>query len=167
MKQIEGKAWVFGDKIDTDLLAPGAYMRAPMAELAKHCLEAVSPHFAVNVKQGDIVLGGSGFGMGSSREQAVQALMELGIGAVIAKSFARIFYRNALNLGLPVLVCPDIHDINNGHTLSLDISSGIITNQSTGRSVQCEPIPPFLIKLIEDGGLLLSLQKRFAATPNL
>ncbi|MFW5816849.1 MAG: 3-isopropylmalate dehydratase, partial [Wenzhouxiangella sp.] len=105
---IEGRAWVFGDSIDTDLLAPGPYMRKPLPELATHCLEAIAPDFASEVGAGDILVAGDAFGIGSSREQAAQVLLELGIRAVVAKSFARIFYRNALNLGLPAMVCPEI-----------------------------------------------------------
>ena len=157
---IHGKAWVFGDNIDTDLLAPGAYMRAPLQVVAQHCLEAVSENFANEVEQGDFIVGGDNFGLGSSRELAVQALAFLGIKAIVAKSFARIFYRNAINLGLPVLVCPDIDDIADGDRIGVDIGSGFVSNHTSGKSIQCEPIPPFLVTLIEEGGLLPSLKNR-------
>lgn len=159
---IHGRAWVFGDNIDTDSLAPGAYFRAPLPVLAQHCLESVSENFATEVEQGDFIVGGDNFGLGSSRELAVQALMFLGIKAIVAKSFARIFYRNAINLGLPVLVCEDIDDFGNGDRISVDIGTGIVSNHSTGKSIQCEPIAPFLVALIEEGGLLPSLKNRLA-----
>jgi 3-isopropylmalate/(R)-2-methylmalate dehydratase small subunit len=165
MKAIDGSAWVFGDNINTDLLVPGAYMRSPLSVVAQHCLEAISPEFATNVRPDDIVLGGKNFGMGSSREQAPQALLHLGVGAVVAKSFARIFYRNAINLGLPLLVCADVDDIETGHRISLNIGTGTLLNHNSGNAIQCDPMPPFLIKLIQEGGLLPSLKKRLSAQP--
>ena len=159
-KDTHGRAWVFGDNIDTDLLAPGAYMRAPLQVVAEHCMEAVSEKFASEVEQGDFMVGGDNFGLGSSRELAVQALAFLGIKAIVAKSFARIFYRNSINLGLPVLACPDIDAIADGDRISVDIGTGIVSNHTSGKSIQCEPIPPFLVTLIEEGGLLPSLKNR-------
>ena len=120
MSALSGRAWVFGDNVDTDVLAPGIYMKSPLSELAQHCLESVDPDFARNVAPGDIVVAGENFGMGSSREQAAQALIELGVAALVAKSFARIFYRNAINLGLPALVCPEADRIKAGDGLTLD-----------------------------------------------
>ncbi|MCZ6604975.1 MAG: 3-isopropylmalate dehydratase, partial [Alphaproteobacteria bacterium] len=104
---MSGRAWVFGDNIDTDAIAPGIYMKLGPEEIAAHCFEAIAPDFAKKVTAGDIVVGGANFGMGSSREQAPQALKILGVGAVLAASFARIFYRNALNLGLPAIILPE------------------------------------------------------------
>ncbi|HUT48560.1 MAG TPA: 3-isopropylmalate dehydratase [Alphaproteobacteria bacterium] len=160
MTALTGRAWVFEDNVDTDVLAPGIYMKGSLAELARHCLESVDPAFAANVKPGDIVVAGENFGMGSSREQAAQALIELGVAALIAKSFARIFYRNAINLGLPALVCPDAGKIAAGDTLTLDPAAGSITITRRGESFTCEPIPPHLLTMIADGGLLPHLKKK-------
>lgn len=154
---ITGRAWVFGDNIDTDLLAPGLYMKGSIAELARHCLEAVDPRFAAEVRPGDIVIGGRNFGMGSSREQAVMALRELGVGAVIARSFAGIFYRNALNLGLLALVSPDTAKVSSGAALVLDPETARVTGDV---ELACEPLPPHLLVMVKDGGLLANLQKR-------
>ena len=155
-----GKAWVFGDNINTDVLAPGLYIKGPIEELAKHCLESVDPDFAGSVGPGDVVVGGENFGMGSSREQAPQALKMLGVAAVLAKSFARIFYRNAMNLGLPVLVCPDVDRIEAGHELRVDAATGEVENATTGDRYPCDPIPPHLLAMIADGGLLPHLEKK-------
>ncbi|TKB43271.1 3-isopropylmalate dehydratase [Thalassotalea mangrovi] len=159
---LTGSAWVYGDNIDTDLLAPGAYMKANLNELASHCLEAIDREFASHVKAGDIVIGGDAFGIGSSREQAAQALVELGVAAVVAKSFARIFYRNALNLGLPVLVCPQLEDIEKGDNISVDPVAGKVMNHSKGQSFDCEPIPPELMTIVNAGGLMSYLKDKFS-----
>ena len=156
---VRGKAFVFGDRIDTDVLAPGPYMREPMAVLASHCLEAVDPDFAREVRRGDIVVGGESFGIGSSREQAVQALAELGVGAIVARSFARIFYRNALNLGVPALVCADL-EAARGDELEVRPLEGRILNHSTGRAFACEKIPPELMDIVAGGGLMPWLERR-------
>lgn len=154
---ITGRAWVFGDNIDTDVLAPGLYMKGSIAELARHCLEAVDPRFAAEVRPGDIVIGGRNFGMGSSREQAVMALRELGVGAVIARSFAGIFYRNALNLGLLALVSSDTARVSPGAALVLDPKTARVTGDV---ELACEPLPPHLLVMVKDGGLLANLRKR-------
>lgn len=159
---VRGTAFVFGDRIDTDVLAPGPYMREPLAVLASHCLEAVDPDFAGQVRPGDIVVGGESFGIGSSREQAVQALAELGVGAIVAKSFARIFYRNALNLGLPALVCADL-EAARGDELEVRPAEGRILNHSSGRQFACEPIPPQLMEIVAGGGLMPWLERKLAA----
>ena len=159
---VRGKAFVFGDRIDTDVLAPGPYMREPLAVLASHCLEAVDPDFAGQVRPGDIVVGGESFGIGSSREQAVQALAELGVGAIVAKSFARIFYRNALNLGLPALVCADL-EAARGDELEVRPAEGRILNHSSGREFACEAIPPQLMEIVAGGGLMPWLERKLAA----
>lgn len=159
---VRGKAFVFGDRIDTDVLAPGPYMREPLSVLASHCLEAVDPDFARQVRPGDIVVGGESFGIGSSREQAVQALAELGVGAIVAKSFARIFYRNALNLGLPALVCADL-EAARGDELEVRPAEGRILNHSSGRQFACEPIPPQLMEIVAGGGLMPWLERKLAA----
>lgn len=159
---VRGKAFVFGDRIDTDVLAPGPYMREPLAVLASHCLEAVDPDFASQVRPGDIVVGGESFGIGSSREQAVQALAELGVGAIVAKSFARIFYRNALNLGVPALICADL-EVARGDELEVLPEQGRILNHSSGREFACEKIPPQLMEIVAGGGLMPWLERRLAA----
>jgi 3-isopropylmalate/(R)-2-methylmalate dehydratase small subunit len=159
MSTLTGRAWVFGDNIDTDVLAPGIYMKGSIAELAQHCLESVDPDFARNVQRGDILVAGENFGMGSSREQAGQALLELGISALVAKSFARIFYRNSINLGLPAVVCAEADKIKAGDTLSLDPAEGTLAIEG-GATLTCEPIPPHLLVMIADGGLLPHLKKK-------
>jgi 3-isopropylmalate/(R)-2-methylmalate dehydratase small subunit len=155
-----GRAWVFGDDIDTDVLAPGRYMNAGIGELARHCLEAVVPEFAREARPGDIVVGGRNFGAGSSREQAPEALKHLGIAALVAASFAGLFYRNAINLGLPAVVCPDAARIGPGDRLEVDVAGGTIANLSTGETLACEPIPAHLLQIVRDGGLLPHLARR-------
>ena len=159
---MSGKAWVFGDNLDTDMLAPGIYMKFGIEEIAKHCLEAVEPRFATEVKSGDIVVGGKNFGMGSSREQAAGALRHLGVDAVIAPSFAGLFYRNAFNLGLPLLVCAEAGGIRAGDRLEVDAESGRIINLTQNNTLACETIPPHLMAMVRDGGLLGHLEKRLA-----
>jgi 3-isopropylmalate/(R)-2-methylmalate dehydratase small subunit len=160
MTQSTGRAFVFGDDVDTDILAPGLYMKRPIEEMASHCLEALDPSFVKTVHPGDVVVGGENFGMGSSREQAVMALRHLGVSAVVAKSFGGIFFRNALNLGLAALTCAEAHRIRAGDRLSIDAEAGRIENVTTGESYVCEPIPPHLVEMIRDGGLLPHLEKR-------
>jgi 3-isopropylmalate/(R)-2-methylmalate dehydratase small subunit len=160
---LTGRAWTFGDNIDTDVLAPGIYMKLPVEEVAQHCLEAVDPEFAAKVQPGDIVVGGENFGMGSSREQAPQALKVLGVGAVLAKSFARIFYRNALNLGLPALFFREADEVSAGDRLDLDLAAGQVRNLTTGVTYAVAPIPPHLLEMILMGGLMPHLKMRLAA----
>jgi 3-isopropylmalate/(R)-2-methylmalate dehydratase small subunit len=155
-----GRAWIFGDDIDTDVLAPGLYMKGSVAELAKHCLETVDPCFAKDARPGDIVVAGRNFGMGSSREQAVMALRELGISAVLAKSFAGIFYRNAINLGLLALVCPDAGRIGPGASLAIDTARGVAIDAKSGALIAFEPLPPHLMAIVAAGGLLAHLEQR-------
>lgn len=161
---MKGRVWKFGDGIDTDLLAPGVYMKGPVADLAKHCLELVNPEFALNVQPGDIVVAGSNFGIGSSREQAAQALVILGVSCVLAPSFGGIFYRNAFNLGLPALVCPHLEGIVDGDSLLIDPEKGIVTNETSGETTKCTPIPPHLMQIVQAGGLVPYLEQRFGKT---
>ena len=156
--KIDGKTHAFGDKIDTDLLSPGAYMKGPINEMAKHCLEAVDPDFTNRAEPGDIVTAGFEFGTGSSREQAASCLILNGIGCVLARSFARIFYRNALNLGLPVMVCPTAHEIAPGTRLTVDPLAGTATEEG-GRVHECEPIPDRLMDMVAAGGLIPDREK--------
>ena len=155
-----GKAWVYGDDLDTDALAPGRYMKFAIEEIAKHCLESVDPSFAQKVRPGDVVVGGRNFGLGSSREQAAEALKHLGVAAVIAPSFAGIFYRNALNLGLPAVACAQAKRIRAGDAVKVDPENGVIEDLTTGEKLACETIPPHLMQMVRDGGLLEHLEKR-------
>lgn len=161
-----GKVFRFGDNIDTDVLAPGQYMAAPLDVLASHCLEVVAPDFAGSASPGDIILAGRNFGMGSSREQAAQALKHLGIAGIVARSFGGIFYRNAINLGLPVFVHDDMIAAGPGDEMVLDIDAARLTHPETGLVTPLEPLPGFLLELIRDGGLVPHLEKRFAAKEN-
>ncbi len=154
------KAWVFGDDIDTDVLAPGRYMKSDISEIAQHCLEAVRPEFSQSVTPGDCVVAGRNFGAGSSREQAPAALKHLGVAALVAESFAGLFYRNSLNLGLPALVCDGARRIRNGDRLELDFQKSILVNLTTGDKLAFEPIPDHLLEMVRDGGLLPHLEKR-------
>jgi 3-isopropylmalate/(R)-2-methylmalate dehydratase small subunit len=160
--QNAGRAWVFGDDIDTDQLAPGLYMKRPIEEMARHCLEAADPQFASSVGQGDIVIGGRNFGMGSSREQAPQVLRLLGVSAVLAPSFGGIFYRNALNLGLLALICPDAGKIAAGDRIALEPENGEVHNLTRNETYACEPIPAHLSEMVRAGGLVAYLERRRA-----
>jgi 3-isopropylmalate/(R)-2-methylmalate dehydratase small subunit len=157
-----GRAWVFGDNIDTDVLAPGQYMKLGIEEIARHCLESVDPAFAASVQAGDVVVGRRNFGTGSSREQAPQALKQLGVAALVAESFAGLFYRNALNLGLAAVVCRESRRIRAGDRVRVDPEAGRIENLSTGDTLACEPIPAHLMQMLRDGGLVPHLEKRLA-----
>ena len=163
MSERFGRAFVYGDGINTDMLAPGIYMKHPITTIAAHCLESVDPDFARTVKPGDVVVAGQGFGIGSSREQAAEALKHLGVVAVLARSYGGIFYRNALNFGLPVLVCADVGEIGAGDLVSVDAATGAVRNQTRGVTLTASPLPQFLLDMISDGGLVPHLEKRFAA----
>lgn len=156
------RVWKFGDGVDTDVLAPGLYFKLPADEAVKHCLESLRPEFVAEVGKGDVFVAGDSLGIGSSREQAPANLKMLGISAVIAKSFARIFYRNALNIGLPALACPDCDRISDGDRLTVDPIAGTIRNETKGETYACDPIPEHLMEMIGDGGLMPHLKKRFA-----
>ena len=155
-----GRAWVYGDDINTDLLAPAAYLKGSMEELASHCLEDLDADFAAGVGEGDVFVAGKNLGIGSSREQAPQALQILGIRTVLAKSFGRIFYRNALNLGMPTLVCPHADRIRSGDRLRVDAAAGVVHNLSTGEDLPCESLPDHLLEMVSDGGLIPHLKKK-------
>jgi len=158
-----GRAFVFGDAVDTDVLAPGIYMKHPIATIAQHCLESVDPGFAATVRPGDVLVAGRSFGIGSSREQAAEALKHLGVAAVLARSFGGIFYRNALNLGLPVLVCDAVDQIGPGDLVRVEPATGMTSNMTRGMTLSAKPLPPFLLEMIADGGLVPHLERRFAA----
>jgi len=159
--KIEGRVWKFGDNINTDVIYPGRYMSiTDPAETAKHAFETVYPQFLKEAKPGDIVVAGKYFGCGSSREQAATALKYFGVGAVIAESFARIYYRNAINLGLPILIAPGItKKTEDGDTIEIEFEKGIIRNERTGEVINAQPLPPFIMELIKDGGLIPHLKK--------
>jgi len=161
---MSGRAWIFGDDVDTDAIAPGAWMRAPIGTLAEHCLEVHDPEFATTVRPGDVVVAGRNFGCGSSREQAAQALRHLGIAAVVARSFAGLFYRNAINLGLPALECSEAGRIPAGAGITVDLDAAAL-RLAGGETLRCTPIPPFLLELLHAGGLLNQLERRLAAAP--
>ena len=160
---MSGRIFLFGDDVDTDQLAPGQYMKGGIAEIAAHCLEAVRPDFAPSVQPGDIVVAGRNFGLGSSREQAAEALKHLGLAGVVALSFAGIFYRNAINLGLPALVALDLAGVEDGDAAVLDIESAALRLAASKRSLPLEPLPDNLRRMLADGGLVAHLKKRFAA----
>jgi 3-isopropylmalate/(R)-2-methylmalate dehydratase small subunit len=157
---IGGNAWVFGDNINTDLMAPARYCNRAAEEFSAHCMEAVQPDFAASVKRGDIVVGGKNFGCGSSREQAPEAFKHLGVAAIVAKRFARTFYRNAMNIGLPAIVCEAAGSIPQGARLTISIEEALIRNLDTGETYACQAIPPHLLAMLNDGGLLAHLEKR-------
>jgi 3-isopropylmalate/(R)-2-methylmalate dehydratase small subunit len=155
-----GKAWVFGNDIGTDQLAPGLYMKRPIDEMARHCLEDVDPRFAGEVERGDVVVAGRNFGMGSSREQAAQALTHLGVSAVLANSYGGIFYRNALNLGLMVLICPATGKIVAGDRIAVDPEHGTVQNLTRNETYPCEPVPAHLMQMVQAGGLVPYLEQK-------
>ncbi|WP_300668228.1 3-isopropylmalate dehydratase small subunit [Helicobacter sp. UBA3407] len=154
-KQFSGKAWKFGDNIDTDLIIAARYLNtSDTAILASHLMEDARTGFVNEINQGDIIVGGENFGCGSSREHAPVAIKEAGISAVIAKSYARIFYRNAFNTGLPILEIQEADSIKEGDALEIDLPSGVIKNLTQKCTYQFAPIPPFMLELLTSGGLI-------------
>lgn len=160
---MSGRAFVFGDDVDTDQIAPGNYMAGSIEALAGHALETLRPDFAQSVKPGDLVVAGRNFGMGSSREQAAEALKFLGVAGVVARSFAGIFYRNAINLGLPVLIADNLSAIVDGDAANLDVAGARVCLTDKGIDIALEPLPDDLKAMLSDGGLVPHLKKRFAA----
>jgi 3-isopropylmalate/(R)-2-methylmalate dehydratase small subunit len=154
--ELQGKTWKFGNDIDTDVIIPARYLNTSSPEeLAKHCMEDANPYFAESVQQGDVIVGGKNFGCGSSREHAPISIKAVGVSCVVAKSFARIFYRNAINIGLPILEIGDeVEDIATGDELSVNTQTGEIINLSTNKKYQAKPFPPFMQDLIAAGGLM-------------
>ena len=157
---LRGRAWTFGDGISTDHIAPGRlfHLRTDLPELAKHVLEDANPEFARRVKPGDLVVGGRNFGLGSSREHAPRIIKLAGVGAVLAQSFARIFFRNAINVGLPVLTC-DTSAIEQWDDLEVDLAAGEVRDLTTGAAVPFAPLPPVMRKILADGGLVEHFRK--------
>jgi len=158
---IKGKAFKFGDHINTDYIISGRYKfkTLDMNELARHVMEDIRPGFYEEISPGDVIVAGKNFGMGSSREQAPLALKYARIGAVVAKSFARIFYRNAINVGLPVIVLPEADEIEEGDQLLIDLKEGKVENLTKGKAYTFPPIPEFMMKILEDGGLAEHIRK--------
>ncbi|MDH5287362.1 MAG: 3-isopropylmalate dehydratase [Betaproteobacteria bacterium] len=166
MTATRGRAFVFGDDVDTDALAPGAWIKFGVEEIARHCLEALDPSFAARVRPGDVVVAGRNFGAGSSREQAAAALRHLGVAAVVARSFAGIFHRNAINLGLPVLECERADAVRAGDALAVDIAGACVELPERGLVLACTPVPDHLKAILDAGGLLPWLERRIAAQRN-
>lgn len=150
-----GKAWKFGDEVSTDLIAPGKYyyLRSRLNELAKYVLEGARPDFASLVRTGDFVVAGENFGLGSSREHAPAIIKIAGVKAVLAKSFARIFYRNCINIGLPAIAC-NTDGIDEGDELEFDMEKGVITDKTKGKEITFPPLPPVMKKILHEGGLV-------------
>ena len=159
---VTGKVFKYGDNVDTDVIIPARYLNAPSPEeLAKHCMEDIDASFATTVQPGDIMVGGANFGCGSSREHAPIAIRACGVRCVIAASFARIFYRNSISIGFPILECPEAAAaIKNGDTVSVDFDSGKIHDETTGQDFQAVAFPAFINRIIEHDGLLPYLKAR-------
>jgi len=157
------RVWKFGPDIDTDALAPGAYMKLGIEGIAPHCLEAVRPEFAAQVQPGAVIAAGPNFGIGSSREQAVAALVHLGVKAVIAPSFSGLFFRNAFNLGLLLLITPDAEQLAEAEQVELDLQT-LTLRRPTGQQLVCQPIPGFLLDMVAAGGLMNQLRQRQGRT---
>ena len=157
----KGTVFKYPDNVDTDVIIPARYLNtADAKELAKHCMKDIDADYVNKVSPGDVMVAGWNFGCGSSREHAPLVIKTCGTGCVIAKSFARIFYRNAINIGLPILECEAAaEEIQAGDEVSVDFDTGIITNLTTGKTYQAEPVPPFIQNIIQKGGLLASLKE--------
>jgi len=160
--KLTGKVWKYGDNVDTDAIISARYLNISAPEkLAPHCMEDVDPAFAGKVQPGDIVVAGANFGCGSSREHAPLALRGVGISCVVVKSFARIFFRNAVNIGLPIFTCPQaVAGTETGQRLEVELETGIIRNLDTGETFRAEPYPPFMMEIIEAGGLVAQTRRR-------
>jgi len=162
---IRGKAWKFGDHIDTDVIIPARYLNtSDPGELARHCMEDADPEFAGKVHPGDIIVAGENFGCGSSREHAPIAIKAAGVACVVAKSFARIFYRNAFNTGLPIVECPEgVEAIQEGDEVEVDLERGVVRDITKGEEYPFAPIPSFIQELLSKGGLLEYVKERMKA----
>ncbi len=160
--KIKGSVHKFNDNVDTDVIIPARYLNtSDPKELATHCMEDIDAKFATLVRVGDIIVAGKNFGCGSSREHAPIAIKASGVSCVIATTFARIFYRNALNIALPILECADAaENINNGDVVSVELATGTIRNETSGMTFKAEPFPPFMQELIEAGGLIEYMKRQ-------
>lgn len=161
---LTGRIWKYGDHVNTDLIIPGRYLDDyDAASLAAHAMEDIDPQFAGAVRKGDIIVAGRNFGCGSSREQAPLALKAAGVGAVVAGSVARIFYRNCINIGLPVIICKEAASMfDAGDTAEIDLSGGTIRNAGAGKCARFDPLPDFLLEILEEGGLVHFMKDRLA-----
>lgn len=157
--KVAGKVLKYGDNINTDIISPPQYMELSIPEAAKYAMSAIDPDFAAKVRQGDILVAGVNFGSGSSRETSPLTLKHLGVGAIVAKFFARIFYRNAINLGIPVIECADTDKISDGDLIEIDLAQGVIVNKTKNEQYACSKIPPHILALIGEGGLVPYLKK--------
>lgn len=156
------RIWRVGSDIDTDALAPGAYMKFGIEEIARHCLQRVRPEFAAEARRGDVLVAGPNFGIGSSREQAAMALVRLGVAAVVAPSYGGLFFRNAFNVGLLLLTCPQAECLEEGERIMFDPAAGCISRLAAAGSpdLSCEPVPDFLLGMVRAGGLVSVLKQR-------
>ena len=163
--EFKGKTWKFGNDVDTDAIIPARYLNTiDSKELAAHCMEDADPEFASRVKPGDIIVAGKNFGCGSSREHAPIAIKAAGVSCVVAHSFARIFYRNAFNVGLPILECPEgAERIQSEDELEIDLNSGVIENRTRNETYRAQAIPPFMQRLLEAGGLIEYVREQMSA----
>jgi len=155
MELMEGDVWIFGDNIDTDAMVPGQFLDAPIKEIAKHVFKSLNDRFAVEVKKGDIIVAGKNFGCGSSRENAPAVLKEVGISCIVAESFARIFFRNSIAIGLPVISCPDAAScFDGGNRARVDLLGAHVQNMTKGIALSAKPLPEEILRIIEKGGIL-------------
>lgn len=162
-KTVTGRAFVFGANIDTDQIYPGRYLElTEPQDVAKHAMEGADPDFVKKFRSGDIIVAATNFGCGSSREHAAITLKTIGVSAVLAESFGRIFYRNAINLGIPVLVCPGIHQaVHSGDTLQVDFASGRVHNETTGATLTAEPLSDYVLNILSHGGIKPMIKARY------
>lgn len=160
MSIITGRVLKYGDNINTDIISPPQYMELSIEDSAQYAMSAIDPEFSTKVKKGDIVVAGDNFGSGSSRETSPLTLKYLGVGAIVAKFFARIFYRNAINLGIPVVECEEADKISDNDVIEIDLEKGMIHNTTTGDLYTCSKLPSHIMTLINDGGLVANLKKQ-------
>ena len=152
---VRGRIWNFGDNINTDNMSPPQYIPLGIPEVARHCLEAVRPEFAREARIGDMIVAGTNFGTGSSRETAPAAIKELGISLIIAKSFSRIFFRNSVDIALPIMICQEANGLtDDGDILSVDFDTGLIRNETRGKEFWANPLPPTMMEIVRAGGLI-------------
>ena len=161
---IKGKAFVYGANVDTDQIYPGRFLdQTDPEDVARHAMAGIDPDFVAEVAPGDIIVASTNFGCGSSREHAVVTLKSIGVGAILAVSFGRIFFRNAINLGLPVLVCPDIHrQVSRGDLLQVEVATGRVYNETIGVTMQAEPLSDYILSILASGGIKPMIRQSLA-----
>lgn len=160
---IKGRVWKYGDNINTDIISPGQYMSMPIEEQAKHSMEAIDPDFPSKIQPGDLLVVGDNFGSGSSRETAQSVLKHLGVGAIVGNFFARIFFRNCINTGIPVVEIGDTSKISEGDEIQINLLEGVVTNLSDQEQYKGTKLPPLLLEMLNDGGLESYLKKKMVA----